>query len=75
MYLHGHAFSAVFDSDRLKKSNKKAQLADSLANQRDAVDIRVMAHGSLKGIEVTPFDSLHAVSYYRPIITLCPFLL
>ena len=46
---------------------KKAQL--SLTNPRDAVEILV--RGRSRSSKVTPFDSLHMVSYYRPIVTLC----
>jgi len=39
--------------------NNKAQL--SLTNPRDTVEIRVMGHS--RASKVTPFDSLHMVSY------------
>jgi len=47
--------------------NKKAQL--SLTNPRDAVETWVMGHS--RASKVTPFDSLHVVSYYRPIVIWC----
>ena len=47
--------------------NKKAQLL--LTNPRDAVEIRVMGHS--RASKVTSFDSLHMISYYSSIVTLC----
>ena len=45
------------------------QAQQSLTNSRDAVEIRVTGHsGALK---VTPFDSLHMVSYCSHTETLC----
>jgi len=46
--------------------NKKAQL--SLTTSA-TLEIQVMGHS--RASKVTPFDTLHMVSYYRPIVTLC----
>jgi len=40
----------------------------ALQNYRD-LETRVRGHS--RSSKVTPFDSLHMVSYYRPIVTLC----
>ena len=40
----------------------------AFSNYRD-LETRVRGHS--RSSKLTPFDSLHMVSYYRPIVTLC----
>jgi len=35
-------------------------------------DLETGVRGHSRSSKVTPFDSLHMVSYYGPIVTLCP---
>ena len=47
---------------------KMRRFGDTRLLNRD-LEIRVRGHS--RSSKVTPFDSLHMVSYYRPIVTLC----
>ena len=34
-------------------------------------DLKIRVRGHSRSSKMTPFDSLHMLSYYRPIVTLC----
>jgi len=34
-------------------------------------DLEIWVRGHSRSSKVTPFDSLHMICYYRPIVTLC----
>jgi len=38
---------------------------------REYNDLEIRIRGHSRSSKATPFDSLHMISYYRPIVTLC----
>ena len=42
-----------------------------ISDVKEYNDLEILVRGHSRSSKVTPFDSLHVVSYYSPIATLC----